>query len=71
MINPTQSSKSKAPQHDALIGIFVQLTAVGFFALIAGISDEAGSLMVTMMVGIAVYWAITHTSQLATIAGKA
>jgi hypothetical protein len=62
---------SKTPQHDALLSLFTQLTGVSMFALIAGISDEVGSMMVVVMVGIAIYWAISHVGTLSTIAGKA
>jgi hypothetical protein len=62
---------AKAPQHDAIITVGVELLGVSLLALIAGISDDVGRIVVIFMVGVAIVWGITHTSVLTTIAGKA
>lgn len=66
---PTNQPK-KAPQHDALISLFVQLLGVGAFALIAGTSDEMGKIVVILMAGFMVVWAISHADLLKKLVGK-
>lgn len=60
----------KMPQHDALVSVFIQLLGVGTFALIAGISDEMGKIVVIIMAGLMLVWALTHVNLLSSLVGK-
>jgi hypothetical protein len=51
---------------DVLLKLGLELGAVGVFTLIAGASDDAGSLMVLFMVGL---WLIFMVSNSGVIAG--
>lgn len=50
---------------DIITTTFVELVAVGLFAILAGMNDEAGKLLLVIMWGIVLLWMLTHTSQLA------
>jgi hypothetical protein len=50
--------------------VTVELVGVSLLALLASVSDEVGKLVVTIMVGVAILWALTHTSYLTKIVGK-
>jgi hypothetical protein len=60
------SSSSKG--HSVIVTISVELLAVGLFTLVAGISNDAGRLMVIFMVGLWLIYALT-TSQVITHLG--
>lgn len=64
------TNKPKAPQHDALISLLVQFLGVGAFALIAGTSDEMGRIVVILMAGFMIVWALSHTDLLQRLVGK-
>lgn len=57
--------------HDSLIALFVQLLGVGTFALVAGISDEVGKVVVIIMAGLMIVWAFTHGNVLQRLAQQA
>lgn len=42
----------------------VELLGMGVFTLLAGISDDMGALVVVIMWGIVLGWALLHTSEL-------
>lgn len=66
---PTDA-KGQKPEHDALVSLFVQLLGVGTFALIAGMSDDMGTIIVIIMAGFMVVWAFTHADILKNLMGK-
>lgn len=57
--------QSSQPGHDLLDTTAVQLVGVAVFTLLAGVSDDVGSVMVVIMWGIALGWFLLHTTQLA------
>jgi hypothetical protein len=60
------SASSKG--HSVIVTLSVELLAVGLFTLVAGISNDAGRLMVIFMVGLWLIYALT-TSQVITHLG--
>lgn len=48
----------------------VEMIGVAAFALLAGISPQMGSVMVTIMAGIMLAWALIHLQQLQNLVGK-
>ena len=56
--------------HNVFVAIAIELLAVGLFTLIAGISNEFGSVVVVFMVGLWLIYMLT-TSQVLTKLGDA
>lgn len=56
--------------NELIITTAVELLGVGAFTLLAGISDDMGSVMVVIMWGIVLGWALLHTSDLQNMVGK-
>lgn len=67
---PTSGHPLPQPGRDIVVSTTVELLGVGIVALIAGISDEAGSTMVVFMAGLALIWFLMHVPQLQRIVGK-
>lgn len=63
--HPTQQ-----PGRNIVVSTTVELVGVGILALLAGISEEAGSTVVVFMVGLLVVWLLLHVTELANIVGK-
>lgn len=57
------TSKSQ-PGNSLFVTTAVELLGVGVFTLLAGISDDMGALVVVIMWGIVLGWALLHTSEL-------
>jgi hypothetical protein len=55
---------SQQPGNSLVITTAVELLGVGVFTLLAGISDDMGALMVVIMWGIVLGWALLHTNEL-------
>lgn len=53
------------PGNDITAVTLVSLLGVALFTIMAGFSDDMGKLMVVVMWGIVLIWAITHTTELA------
>lgn len=68
MAGPTAAETSAGSELIATTA--VQLLGVGIFAIIAGISDELGKVMVVIMAGILLGWLLLHTSQFAALVAK-
>lgn len=64
------ATKAKTGE-DVIITTIIQLLGVGLLALIAGISDDVGSIVVTIMAGIMLIWLMTHSTQLKAIVSRA
>lgn len=60
------STKSQ-PGHDALTTVFLGLLATGVFAILAGISDDMGKVMLVIMWGIVIGWMLLHTQQIGSL----
>jgi hypothetical protein len=58
------------PIHNIIVTVAIELIGVGLLALLAGISDEIGRIIVIIMVGIAIVWALSHTSLLSDMTSK-
>lgn len=56
---------------DALLTVAIEGLAVGIFTLIAGINDQAGSIVVTFMVGLWIIFMITNSGAISKIVGTA
>lgn len=50
------------PGYMSLSHVLVALLGVGSLALVAGINDEIGKVVVVFMVGIAIWWAMAHVT---------
>jgi len=50
--------------HDVATTTFVDLVAVVLFAILAGMSDDMGKIMLILMWGFVLGWALLHTKQL-------
>jgi len=59
---PDKNTKVQ-PGVTLIAGIAIQLLGVGLFSLAAGISDEMGTIMVIIMVGVLFGWLLLHASQ--------
>lgn len=53
--------------HDVVTTMFVELVAIALFAILAGMSDDMGKMMLIFMWGLVIGWMLLHTSQLATM----
>lgn len=53
------------PGKDLITTTFVELLAIGLFAVLAGMSNEMGKVMLIFMWGLVLGWMLLHTSQLA------
>lgn len=51
--------------HDIITTTFIELVAVGLFAIFAGMNDDAGKMLLVIMWGLVLLWLLTHTNQLA------
>lgn len=49
---------------DIVTTTFVELVAVALFAILAGMSDDMGKLMLVLMWGFVLGWMLLHTQQL-------
>jgi hypothetical protein len=58
---------AKQPGRDILTTTAVQLLGVATFTMLAGISDDMGSVMVVLMWGFALGWLLLHTTELGTM----
>lgn len=54
----------KQAGHDVVSTTAVQLIGVAVFTMLAGISDDMGSVMVVLMWGIFLGWLLLHTTEL-------
>jgi hypothetical protein len=46
---------------------FISLTGVALFAILAGMSDNMGKIMLIIMWGFVLGWMLLHTSELKTL----
>jgi hypothetical protein len=56
----TATVNTATPQHSTFLALGVELLGVGFFTLLAGISDDAGKVMVTLMAGFWLIYLVTN-----------
>ena len=61
---------STQPGHDFVTTTFLELTGVALFAILAGMSDDMGRLMLILMWGFVLGWLLLHTSQLSSMVKK-
>lgn len=60
----TTSSKQNQPGYDTVVTTAFALIGVGLLALLAGINDQVGKIVVILMVGFAIAWALANTDAL-------
>lgn len=53
--------------HSVVTETFVGLLAVAVFAILAGMSDDMGKLVLVIMWGIVIGWMLLHTSELSSM----
>lgn len=53
--------------HSLVDTTFIELTAIALFAILAGMSDDMGKIMLIFMWGLVLGYMLLHTSQLASI----
>lgn len=58
------TAKKKQTGNDVVTTTAVQLIGVAVFTMLAGISDDMGSVMVVIMWGIFLGWLLLHTTEL-------
>ena len=58
------ASTAKQQGNDLVVTTAVELLGVALFTLLAGVSDDMGSVMVVLMWGFVLGWALLHTSDL-------
>jgi hypothetical protein len=56
--------------HSVVTTTAVELLGVVVFAMLAGINDDMGNVMVVLMWGFLLGWMLIHTSQLKEMVGK-
>lgn len=66
----TKQNPAAGSGHDIVTKLAVEMIGVAAFALLAGISPQMGSVMVTIMAGIMLAWALIHLQQLQNLVGK-
>lgn len=64
------ATTNEQPGHSLVVTTLVELLGVGLFTILAGINDDAGSVMVVIMWGILLGWMLLHTTQLAKLVGE-
>lgn len=60
----TAKKPANQPGKDIVTVTFVELVGVAVFTMLAGISDDMGSVMVVLMWGILLGWMLLHTTEL-------
>lgn len=60
----TTAKPKKQPGNDIITVTFVELVGVAVFTMLAGVSDDMGSVMVVLMWGILLGWMLLHTTEL-------
>jgi hypothetical protein len=53
--------------HDLVATTLVELLGVATFAILAGMSDDMGKIMLIIMWGFVIGWMLLHTQQLKTM----
>ena len=61
----TAAQKSEQPGYDVVVTTAFELIGVGLMTLLAGASDNMGSIVVIVMVGFLIGWLILNTGTLA------
>jgi hypothetical protein len=66
------TTKLSAPNtgHDVVVTLTVELIGVGLLAIIAGMSDGLGRIIVALMGGFLLIALITNTAVLTTLSGR-
>ena len=65
------ATKKKQTGNDIVVTTTVELIGVALLALLAGANNQLGSIIVLVMVGFLIGWALINTQKLATWVGKA
>jgi hypothetical protein len=58
------------PGHDIVVTVAVELIGVSLMTLLAGTSDQMGSIVIIVMVGFALAWTLANTGFLEKYLGK-
>jgi hypothetical protein len=59
--------KAATTTSDVLLAFAVEVVGLGAVAFVANSSDQAGTAMVTVMIGLWLLWMIGHTTQMQAI----
>lgn len=58
------TQKNQQPGYDVVVTTAVELIGVGLMALLAGVSDQMGTVVVIVMVGFLIGWLLLNTGTL-------
>lgn len=59
------AAKQRNPQEEAILTLGLELLAVGLFTLIAGASDDVGTIVIIFMVGLWLIYLVTNSKVIA------
>lgn len=66
----TAARKSVQPGYDVVVTTAVELIGVGLMALLAGVNDQMGTVVVIVMVGFLIGWLLLNTGTLSKWVGN-
>jgi hypothetical protein len=66
----TTAKANTQPGYDVVVTTAFELIGVGLLALLAGISDQVGHVVVIVMVGFLIAWALANTDTLSKWVGN-
>lgn len=66
----TAAKANTQPGYDVVVTTAFELIGVGLLALLAGISDQVGHVVVIVMVGFLIAWALANTDTLSKWVGN-
>ena len=61
---------TKQPGYDIVVTTAVELLGVGLFGILAGMSDEMGSIMIVIMWGFVIGWLLVNYAALGKLVGN-
>jgi hypothetical protein len=62
--------KNVQPGYDIVVTTAFELIGVGAMALLAGVSDNMGNIVIIVMVGFMIGWALSNTAVMEKFLGK-
>jgi hypothetical protein len=64
------ATTTKQPGADVVVTTAFELIGIGLLALLAGVSDQMGRIVVIVMVGFLIGWLLLHTATLSKWVGN-
>jgi hypothetical protein len=66
----TTKKPAKTPGYDIVVTTAFELIGIGLLALLAGVSNQVGKIVVILMVGFLIAWGLSNTGTLQKYLGK-